>query len=184
MKIKIDKTKFKFLSEDFPDEATKEELQVEIERLNTLAKYYNNKQLAEKTIINSSYGALASKYFVGFNIDVAASVTEMGRNIVKFGAQILNKYFSDYWHLDVELHKKLNLLGTPSKIERLVQRYGDSVDKDSLLNVRYNIYAHGGFKFSDFSILFVQRNRELHTILPHECLENEEIISVIDYLDE
>jgi len=126
MKIKIDKTKFKFLREDFPEEVTKEELQVEIERLNTLAKYYNNKQLAEKTIINSSYGALASKYFVGFNIDVAASVTEMGRNIVKFGAQILNKYFSVYWHLDVELHKKLNLLGTPSKIERLVQRYGDT----------------------------------------------------------
>jgi hypothetical protein len=125
-KIKIDKSKFTMLSEDFPEYATREEIEHEIKRLKRLSKYYYNKQWAEKTVINSSYGALASKYFVGFNLDVAASVTEMGRNIVQFGSQILDKYFLEYWHKDTELHKKLGLLGQPIKLMNPVLRYGDT----------------------------------------------------------
>ncbi len=125
-KIKIDKNKFKYLREDFPEEATEEEIKAEIARLQGLSSYYYNKQWSEKIILNSSYGALASKYFVGFNVDVASSITEMGRNIVKYGAEILNDYFANIWHKDEELHQKLGLKGKPNKIKRIVQRYGDT----------------------------------------------------------
>lgn len=123
---KINKSEFEFLDKDFPENPTREQVEHEIRRLQNLSKVYYNKQWAEKTIINSSYGALASKYFVGFNLKVASSVTEMGRNIVKYGAAILNKYFDDYWSLDKELHQKLGLLGTPIKPQRQILRYGDT----------------------------------------------------------
>lgn len=125
-KIKINKNQFKFLDKDFPEYATREQIEDEIKRLSTLSKYYYNKQWSEKTIINASYGALASKYFVGFNLAVASSVTEMGRNIVKYGAEILDNYFLNYWHKDKQLHQKLGLLGEPAKLTKSVLRYGDT----------------------------------------------------------
>lgn len=123
---KINKDEFEFLDKDFPENPTREQVEHEIRRLQNLSKVYYNKQWAEKTIINSSYGALASKYFVGFNLKVASSVTEMGRNIVRYGASILNKYFDEYWPLDKELHQKLGLFGEPIKPQRQVLRYGDT----------------------------------------------------------
>ena len=180
--IKVNKSEFEFLSPDFPDNPTKAEIEDEIRRLETLSKYYYNKQWSEKTIINSSYGALASKYFVGFNLSVASSVTEMGRNIVKYGAEILDNYFLNYWHIDTELHQKLGLLGKPIKLTKSVLRYGDSVDSLSYLDIEYDEYELGKHKFTSFSKLFVNRNNELKVINPEGCMDNEDIIYVIDYL--
>lgn len=128
MLININEEDFKFLDKKIIKDGkiSKENLEHEIRRLDKLAVYYHNKQLAEKTIINASYGALASKFFVGFNINVASSVTEMGRNIVQFGAAILNKYFKIYWHTDTALHNKLGLVGKPAPMEINVLRYGDT----------------------------------------------------------
>jgi DNA polymerase elongation subunit (family B) len=182
-KIKVDKTKYKFLREDFPEYATKTEIEEEIKRLDKLSKYYYNKQLSEKTIINASYGALASKYFVGFNIAVASSVTEMGRNITKYGAEILDNYFMNDWHRDTVLHEKLGLLGTPHKLNKSVLRYGDSVEGNSKVNIKYKEYNKDGVIFNDFCKIFVNRNNELEVITANQCKDSDEIINVLDLIE-
>ena len=185
-KIKVDRTKFKALREDFPEYATINEIQEEIRRLNHEAQYYSNKQLAQKTVINSSYGALASKYFVGFNIDVASSVTEMGRNIVKFGAEILDDYFLTKWHLDTEVHDYLGLSGKPIQIANTVLRYGDSVDSLSKINIKYKEYEvilnDEIVTFSEYSNVYINRNHELFVVQVNEIKDTDEIIHIVDLL--
>lgn len=189
---KINKDEFEFLDKDFPENPTREQVEHEIRRLQNLSKVYYNKQWAEKTIINSSYGALASKYFVGFNLKVASSVTEMGRNIVRYGATILNKYFDEYWPLDKELHQKLGLLGEPIKPQRQVLRYGDSVHEDSMIDIEYNEYIIDELNFSDFSLFFVMIDNKykictaanmLHNYnIDNDFVKKIEIVKQIDFL--
>ena len=52
---------------------------------------YNTRQLVEKTLINSLYGALANKWFPLFNEDMAAAITGNGR----FFIQKLANYIED-----------------------------------------------------------------------------------------
>lgn len=44
---------------------------------------YNTKQLVEKTLINSLYGALANKWFPLFNQEMAAAITGNGRYFIR-----------------------------------------------------------------------------------------------------
>ena len=44
---------------------------------------YNTRQLVEKTLINSLYGALANRYFPLFNEDMAAAITGNGRYFIR-----------------------------------------------------------------------------------------------------
>ena len=52
---------------------------------------YNTRQLSEKTLINSLYGALANKWFPLFNEDMAAAITSNGRYFI----QKLANYIED-----------------------------------------------------------------------------------------
>jgi hypothetical protein len=52
---------------------------------------YNTRQLVEKTMINSLYGALANKWFPLFNEEMAAAITGNGRYFI----QLLAKYIED-----------------------------------------------------------------------------------------
>lgn len=80
-------------------EYTKEELeQLSTEELQNLLKetelqvnLYNTKQLVEKTLMNSLYGALANKYFPLFNEDMAAAITGNGRYFIRK----LSKYLEE-----------------------------------------------------------------------------------------
>ena len=65
--------KSKFIEID-PDNCSKEELYNAINECKSLSGYYETKQLAIKTFINSVYGSCASKYFVGYNTAVAESI--------------------------------------------------------------------------------------------------------------
>jgi len=72
-------------------EYTKEELeQLSISELEELAKQaenaenlWNTRQLVEKTLINSLYGAMANKWFPLFNEDMAAAITGNGRYFIQ-----------------------------------------------------------------------------------------------------
>lgn len=76
-----------------PDICSKEDLLRAIQHCDNLSGYYETKQLALKTFINSIYGATASKYFVGHNTDVAESITLQGQDLNHFSENSVNKYF-------------------------------------------------------------------------------------------
>ena len=71
---------FKFTNID-PNNCSIEDLEKEVQRLYDLGDFYETKQLALKKFLNSVYGAIASKYFIGFNTNVAESITLQGQDL-------------------------------------------------------------------------------------------------------
>lgn len=99
----------KFSKIEDPQNCPIEELEAEVERLKDVYEYYEAKQLALKTFLNSVYGACASQYFIGHNIDVAESITLQGQNLNHYSENCLNRYFDGIFQKDVELYKKLGI---------------------------------------------------------------------------
>lgn len=62
---------------------SKEELIVLMNEAETLESRFHTRQLAEKTLINALYGAIASKYFPLFNEDLASAITGNGRYFIR-----------------------------------------------------------------------------------------------------
>lgn len=89
--------------------SSKEDLKKEIERLKSLRDLYMNAEQGVKIFINSVYGACGSPYFAFFNTDIAEAVTLQGQDLIKYSEKVLNRYFMEFWHKDVALHKKMNL---------------------------------------------------------------------------
>lgn len=89
--------------------ATKQEIEVEITRLRDLMNLYMNAEQAVKIFINSVYGATGSPWFLFFNTDVAEAVTLQGQDLIKYSEKIINRYFLEFWHKDKKLHEKLGL---------------------------------------------------------------------------
>jgi DNA polymerase elongation subunit (family B) len=110
-----------------PQTATKEELNTEILRLTDLRDIYMNKEQALKIYLNSCYGACGSPWFAFFNADVAEAVTLQGQDLIKYSEQVINRYFLEFWHKDVKLHKKLGL----TKVEKLDLPVVIYIDTDS-----------------------------------------------------
>lgn len=96
--------KSKFIEID-PDTCSKEELYNAIKECENLSGYYETKQLALKTFINSVYGATASKYFIGHNTDVAESITLQGQDLNHFSENCVNKYFRGIFQSQEEYNK-------------------------------------------------------------------------------
>lgn len=96
--------KSKFIEID-PENCTKEELHAAIEKMNDLSGYYETKQLAIKTFINSVYGATASKYFVGHNVAVAESITLQGQDLNHYSENCVNKYFRGIFQSEEEYNR-------------------------------------------------------------------------------
>ena len=103
-----EKIKFSHANIDL-ETATSEEIKAEIERLKGLANKFKNEEQAIKILLNSVYGGLANKWMVCFNLDTAEAVTHQGQAMIKYAEKIINHYFHDIWHKDVELHKKLGI---------------------------------------------------------------------------
>jgi DNA polymerase elongation subunit (family B) len=108
-----------------PEKATREEIISEINRLTLLMNSKMNEEQAIKIFINSVYGATASPFFVGYNVRVAEAITLQGQEMIKFVTKIVNRYFSEFWHRDTELHKTLGL-NCVEKVVRDVAIYGDT----------------------------------------------------------
>lgn len=86
-----------------------EELKSEISRLENLKEVYENKQLAFKIFINSIYGSMASKYFIGHKTELAEAITLQGQHLNHYTEISLNEYFEGTFQNDIELHKKLGI---------------------------------------------------------------------------
>jgi DNA polymerase elongation subunit (family B) len=106
-----------------------EELEKEIERLKDLSNEYNTYQNSIKVLINSIYGACASPYFVGYDINIAEAVTLQGQDLIKYANKVFDDYFMNIWHADTELHSKLGL----TRVNKIMQGVGIYNDTDSAL---------------------------------------------------
>jgi DNA polymerase elongation subunit (family B) len=109
-----------------PNNCAIEELEKEINRLKLLKEEYHNIEQSIKIFINSCYGACASPYFVGYNINVAEAVTLQGQDLIKYSNKILDEYFTQVWHIDKELHKQLGLTYVNPIKEKSVCIYNDT----------------------------------------------------------
>ena len=71
--------------------------------------YYNALQLALKLVLNGSYGAFATSYFILYNNHVAGTITAQGRDLTRTMDKVNEDYWYNQWHLDHELHYKLGI---------------------------------------------------------------------------
>ena len=60
------------------------------------AEFLNLRQYLMKIQLNSVYGALCSKHFVLFDIDIGASITNVGRTMIKAAQGFLNDYATEF----------------------------------------------------------------------------------------
>jgi DNA polymerase elongation subunit (family B) len=113
---------------------TKEEKIKKIELLKRKASdlkkevdYYNALQLALKLVLNGSYGAFATSYFILYNNHVAGTITAQGRNLLKTMDKYNCEYWYNKWHDDNELHSKLGIKNvTKINPEEAISVYGDT----------------------------------------------------------
>ncbi len=104
-----------------------EELKIKAVSLKKEVDYYNALQLALKLVLNGSYGAFATPYFILYNNHVAGTITAEGRELTKTMDKVNQDYWYDQWHLDSELHKLLGIKN-PTQIDKKenVSIYGDT----------------------------------------------------------
>jgi DNA polymerase elongation subunit (family B) len=110
------------------------ELKAKISKLNQEVDYYNSLQLAFKLVLNGSYGAFATKYFILFNNHVAGTITAEGRKLTETMSLDNQDYWYNQWHLDTDLHKEMFIKDVEEiPVGTVVSVYGDSVTGDSIL---------------------------------------------------
>ena len=60
-------------------------------------------------MLNGSYGAFATSYFILYNNQVAGSITAQGRELTKTMDKFNEDYWYNHWYTDFELHTKLGI---------------------------------------------------------------------------
>jgi len=113
---------------------TKEEKKLKIESLKIQAvqlkkdvEYYNAMQTALKLVLNGSYGAFATAYFILYNNHVAGTITAQGRDLTKTMDKVNQDYWYNQWPNDFELHKRLGIKDiTPINKSEHVSIYADT----------------------------------------------------------
>lgn len=86
------------------------ELKKKAEKLKQEADYYNGLQCGLKLILNGSYGAFCSSYFVLHNLHVGGTITAMGRELTQTMDRVNKEYWYNNWHSDTDTHRKLSIL--------------------------------------------------------------------------
>ena len=90
-----------------PYECSLEELQNKIDHYENLAASENDFQMAVKLFINSVYGCLGTRFYNLYNPDIAEAITLQGQDLIKYSAEKIDQYVSDYWHLHHDAHNKI-----------------------------------------------------------------------------
>jgi len=153
-----------------PHNCSIEELEKEISRLKDLKEEYFNLEQSVKIFINSVYGACASPFFVGYNINIAEAVTLQGQDIVKFANGIMDEYFLNEWHNDTELHEHLGLTYVNKINELSVVVYNDTDSCDASTIIKTSI---GDFTIEDFYNMN-KNNKGDTTLIGHESVNTKE----------
>lgn len=104
-----------------------EELKIKAVQLKKDVEYYNAMQTALKLVLNGSYGAFATAYFILFNNHVAGTITAQGRDLTKTMDKVNQDYWYNQWQNDFELHTKLGIKNiTPIDKSEHVSIYADT----------------------------------------------------------
>ena len=143
-----------------------DEIKAEIYRLKKLSADYKNEEQGVKLTLNSIYGALGNAYFACFNPDVAESVTLQGQDLIKFAEKIINRYFHEMWHLDVELHEKIGVRNArPITADMVIY-----VDTDSNYVNFGNVISSCDFDYEPLDLILKINENRLAAYLKN-CLE-------------
>jgi|LauGreDrversion4_2_1035121.scaffolds.fasta_scaffold192342_1 DNA polymerase elongation subunit (family B) len=143
-----------------------EEINAEIARLRKMSDDYKNEEQGVKLTLNSIYGALGNQYFACFNTEVAESVTLQGQDLIKFAEKIINKYFHEHWHLDTELHQKMNVTNVrPISAEMVIY-----VDTDSNYVNFGNVISSCEFDYNPLDFILKINDLRLADYIKN-CLE-------------
>jgi DNA polymerase elongation subunit (family B) len=104
-----------------------EELKIKAVQLKKDVEYYNAMQTALKLVLNGSYGAFATAYFILFNNHVAGTITAQGRDLTQTMDRVNQDYWYNQWQNDFELHTKLGIKNiTPINKSEHVSIYADT----------------------------------------------------------
>lgn len=83
--------------------------------------------MGANNVLNGTYGALATPYFILFNEYVAGSITSQGRELTKRMDIVNVDYWTNLWHNDFELHHKMSIKDvTPIGKKENVSIYADT----------------------------------------------------------
>lgn len=155
----------------------------EIESFKTFAKNCASQEQSIKLTINSIYGAFGNEFFHFYNSDIAETITLQGQEAIRHTEKMIEMYFHEIFHKDVELHKKL---GVPEgyvvpKIKGTIYKYGDtdSVEKSSTVidNVLGELTIEEFFKFYSKNGYTVDLNQnEVITL-------NEDFVKILNWND-
>jgi hypothetical protein len=148
-----------------------EELRKKEKQLKQDVDYYNALQLALKLVLNGSYGALATQYFILFNNKVAGSVTAQGRDLTKTMNDLNEKYWYEMWHTDYDLHEKLGVRNVrkidKGKKENEVSIYADT---DSVQSDTQIITNRGTFSIEQWYNINIKNGSAGTTLNGHESV--------------
>ena len=109
-------------------EIQKHKMEEELAAIRNEAYEFYAYEQAVKLMLNSIYGAFGNPYFYFFNVDIAETITLQGKDAILYTENLINKYFREYWHKDIDIHQQIGITVT-GKIEKPVGIY---IDTDSI----------------------------------------------------
>ena len=155
------------------------ELKEQAEKVKKEIDFFNAAQLSMKLIMNGSYGAFATEYFILFNEYVAGTITAMGRELTKKMNDFNEDYWYNKWHLDYELHEKLGL----KNVKQIPKTFPVSIyaDTDSVFSQSIVETDKGKFTIEDWYNNNIYNGSGGITVNGHESvLTNDKILNFND----
>jgi Intein splicing domain/DNA polymerase family B len=136
-----------------------------------------------KLVLNGSYGAFATPYFILFNNHVAGTITAQGRTLTQTMHKVNEDYWYNQWHLDTELHQKMNLKNV-TPIPRPVNNVtgGEEVsiyaDTDSIFSESLIRTNKGEYSIENWYNENIKNGSGGNTVKGHESvLTNDKILN-------
>jgi len=121
----------------------------------------DTEQYLYKILLNSTYGVLANRFFVLYDLDCAKSITLTGQALIKQSDKIANEYMQDEWNLP--------------KYDRVVAEDTDSVASDSVIRTN-----RGTMTIEQLFDLY-QDNSNVLQIRNHEVIDTSETLKCMTY---
>ena len=152
------------------------ELKKQAEEVKKEVDYFQSLQTSMKLILNGSYGAFATEYFILFNEYVAGTITAMGRELIKKMDIINEDYWYNKWHLDYELHEKLGL----KNVKQIPRTFPVSIycDTDSVFSKSIVETDKGKFTIENWYNNNIKNGSGGITINGHESvLTNDKVLN-------
>jgi DNA polymerase elongation subunit (family B) len=161
-----------------------ESLKKKASELKKEVDYYNALQLALKLVLNGSYGAFATSYFILYNNHVAGTITAQGRDLTRTMDKVNEDYWYKQWQNDHELHYLLGIKDvSPIDKSEKVSIYADT---DSLFVSFKPAIDHCTWKNLIFNTNYLNNFSKRFIVLSLEEMnvDNPNCIGIANTIDE